>query len=203
MTISTGTILRVVATALWTDGNTVQNVFNVTIAGGGGPWDEADVVDDCLDWVENMYANMVTAASDELDGSQVQVYERDVVGDDWDEIGSTPWVWTPTVAGDYLPRGVAALINAKSTNADVSGKKYLGGLPEANCTEGLWVAATVVILAAFGVDWSTAFVGATTAADFLPAIWSTVDKTAYPMTGIQIVPTIPAYQRRRKRGVGI
>lgn len=203
MSITSGDILRIVATLVWLDGDIAQNVFNAVVTGGGSPWASANIVADALDWVETMYLNTVNAQSDELDGSQVQVYVYDAVDDDWDEVGTTAWTFNPAGAGDQMPRGVAGLINAKTSDPDVSGKKYLPGLLETNADDGLWSSALVAILANFAGDWLTAFVGASSSADWAPGIWSPTATNFFIATGTAIIPTIPAYQRRRKQGVGV
>lgn len=203
MSISVGDILRVVATAVWLDGNLNQNVFNAVIGGTGGPYTDGDIVDDALEWVEDMYANLVGNMSDEIDGSQIQVYVYDPIDDDWDEVGTSSWTFNPTAALEQLPRGVAALINAKTTDPDVNGKKYCGGLTEAAATDGLWSAGTITQLLGFAATWYTAFAGGTSGASWVPAIWSPTATNAFALSGDVITPTIPAYQRRRKRGVGV
>jgi hypothetical protein len=203
MSITEGTVLKVVAVAAWTDGNLNMNVFNAVITGGTPPYDAADVVADALEWVDEMFANLVSVVSVDLDGSQVQVYEYDSTDDDWDEVGATQWTWAPTADDDQLPRGVAALINAKSINPDASGRKYIGGLGETNNEDGLWSAALITILEAFATDWITSFVGGSSGASWAPVIWSVVQKTPWLMAGTALLGTVPSYQRRRKRGVGV
>lgn len=203
MSVTSGTVLKVVVTLLWTDGNIMQNIFNAVVTGGGSPWDSADIVEDAISWAEDLYFNLTGGISDEVDGSQVQVYEYDSVDDDWDEVGSGPFTWNPTSGSDQLPRGVAALINLKTTDPDVSGKKYIGGITDGGQTDGLWNAGLLALLASYAVDWYAGFVGTDSGADWDPGIWSVVDtvfKLALPQV---IIPTIPAYQRRRKRGVGV
>lgn len=203
MGLDVGTILKLVTVIQWLDGDIMQNVFNATIAGSGGPYDEVDVVADMLEWAEDLYANLTTFLSDECDGSEIRVYEYDPVDDDWDEVGSDAWVWNPSESGEQLPRGVAGLINAKSFDPDVSGKKYIGGMTETYTDDGLVGTGMLAALAAFAVDWYTPFTGSTSSADFQPVIWSPTHITPYILTGTVIIPTIPAYQRRRKQGVGI
>lgn len=203
MTVATGDILRVVASMLWTDGNVNQNVFNIKPTGGGGPWDDADVIDDCEDWLDDMYANLTSFCSDELDGNEILVYKYDAVGDDWDEVGSQAWGWNPTVASDQLPRGVAGLVRLWSEDPDVQGKKYIPGLGESTATDGLFTGAAITALLAFAADWYLPFVGATTGATFTPGIWSVVGTVFKAAVDHIAASTIPAYQRRRKRNVGI
>jgi hypothetical protein len=203
MTVSTGDILRIVASMLWTDGNVNQNVFNALISGGGGPWDDEDVVTDAAAWLDNMYANITIYISDELDGNEVLVYKYDVVGDDWDEVSSDQWVWDPSQDSDQLPRGVAGLVRLWTTDPDVQGKKYLPGLCEGDINDGLIGSTVITTLLAFAADWFTPFVGAASGATFTPGVWSVV-QTAFK-AGVDHIATstIPAYQRRRKRNVGI
>ncbi len=203
MTVPTGTILKVVATILWEDGNIMQNVFNAVVSGGGGPWDNVDIVDDAIDWVETMYNTLTARISGASDGSQVQVYRWDAIEEDWDEVGAWPWVWTPSNATDQLPRGVAGLLNAKTSDSDSSGKKYIGGLCEDHCALGLWTPTTIGALVDFGAEWVVPFVGLVSGASWVSGVWSVKDLVLNPFTLAVIIPTVPAYQRRRKRGVGV
>lgn len=203
MSITDGTILRMVVTILWTDGNIMQNIFNAVVTGGGAPWDPADIVEDAISWAEDMYYNLTALTSNECDGSQVQVYEYDAIDDDWDEVGSGAFFWNPAYGEHELPRGVAALINLKTTDPDVSGKKYVGGLTEGSSDAGLWGTTTIAALASFAVDWYADFVGTDSGATWTPGIWSVVDTVFRAAISHVVIPLIPAYQRRRKRGVGV
>lgn len=203
MSIVDGEILRIVASMLWDDGNVNQNVFNAVVTGGGAPWDEADIIDDAEDWLDDMYANIAANVSDHLDGNELIVYKYDALDDDWDEVGSQAWTWLGGQGAEYLPRGVAALVRLWSTDPDVQGKKYIPGLTEAGVTDGLFGAGTITNLLAFAADWYLPFVGATSGATFTPGIWSVVGSVFKAGIDHVATSTIPAYQRRRKRNVGI
>lgn len=203
MTVTSGDILRIVASMLWTDGNVNQNVFNAVVTGGGSPWDDQDIVDDAEAWLDNMYLNLTTDTSDELDGNSVIVYKYDALDDDWDEVSSQTWTWNPTQASDQLPRGVAGLVRLWTTDPDIQGKKYLPGLCEGTIVDGMISAGPLVNMLAFAADWYTSFVGGTSGATWTPGIWSVKD-TVFKQ-GVDHIQAsgIPAYQRRRKRNVGI
>ena len=202
MALGSGDILRIVASLLFTDGNVVQNVFNAVLSGGVPPYDDDDILVDAENWLVAMFGNLTATATNTLDGNEVIVYVYDAVGDDFDEVGTNSWTWNPAGAGDALPRGVAALVNVRTTNPDISGKKYLAGIPEGNLTGALWTAGTIVLLTDFADDWITEFVGAQSGATFTPGVWSPTHLLLQPMSGTYTVPTEPSYQRRRKRGVG-
>lgn len=203
MTVAANDILRVVASLLWTDGNVNQNVFNCKVTGGSPPYEDSDIADDMEDWLDNMYANMVQHASDEIDGNEVLVYKWDDVGGDWDEVQTQSWIWDPDRIDDQLPRGVAGLVRLWTEDPDVQGKKYLGGLTEDLVEDGLLNASTLVAMLAFAADWYAPFVGSATAANFTPGVWSVVGKVFEAAVDHIAANAIPAYQRRRKRNVGI
>lgn len=203
MSVADGDILRIVASFLWTDGNVNQNVYNVKMSGAGAPWDDSDIIDDAEDWLDNMYLNLVNSLSDEIDGNEVLVYKYDAGGDDWDEVGSQAWTFDPTVTQDQMPRGVAGLVRLWSTDPDVQGKKYIPGLTEGSATDGLLTSSVITNLLAFAADWYLPFVGATSGGTFTPGIWSVVGTVFRAAVDHVATSTIPAYQRRRKRNVGI
>lgn len=202
MTISTGDILKVVSTIAWLDGNIMQNVFNATVSGGGGPWDDADIVDDALAWINNMFSNIVGSMSDECDGAQIQVYVRDPIGDDWDEVGQNAWVFNPTSSADQIPRGAAGLLTCQTDDPDVQGKKYLGGIVEDGITDGLFTGPLLIAMLAMAADWVLEFAGTESAATWTPGIWSPTSGVIFDCKDSVTASGIPAYQRRRKRGVG-
>ncbi len=203
MTIPTGTVLRCVASMLWSDGGINQNVFNCLVSGGSGPWDDTDIIDDVEAWFDNMYANLTSRTADNLDGNETIVYKWDTVGLDWDEVGSQTFTWNPVAADSYQARGVAGLVRLWTTDPDVQGKKYLPGATEAQMSDGLYIAAYLTALLAFGADWYLPFTGGVSGATFTPGVWSVVGSVFQAGVDHIAASSIPAYQRRRKRNVGI
>lgn len=203
MSITDGEILRLVASMIYGDGNINQNVYNAVVTGGGAPWDEDDIISDGVDWFDDMYTNVVNQVVTNLAGNEIIVYKYDSIDDDWDEVGSDAWVFDFTGAGDELPRPVAALVRLWTTDPDVQGKKYLPAHAESVLTNGLWTAGAVTNLLAFGADWLTPFVGAASGATFTPGIWSVAQTVFKAAVDHYATTTIPAYQRRRKRNIGI
>lgn len=203
MTVAENDILRIVASMLWTDGNVNQNVFNCKVHGASPPYEDGDIADDAEDWLDNMYANFTTICSDEIDGNEVLVYKYDAVGGDWDEVMSQSWIWNPSVTLDQIPRGVAALARLWTEDPDVQGKKYIPGFTEGSFTDGLINSTELTAMLAFAADWFLPFVGAASGATFTPGIWSVVGKLLSIGVDHVAASAIPAYQRRRKRTVGI
>ena len=203
MTVAENDILRIVASMLWTDGNVNQNVYNCKVSGASPPYSDSDIADDAEDWMDDCYANLLAICSDEIDGNEVIVYKWDTVGLDWDEVQSQSWVWNPTGADHQMPRGVAALVRLWTEDPDVQGKKYIPGLTEGAMTDGLIPSTALTALLNFALDWYTPFVGAATGATFTPGIWSVALSLFKIGVDHYATSAIPAYQRRRKRNVGI
>lgn len=203
MSVTVGDVLKIVATMVWVDAEIMQNVFAAKITGTGGPFDDDDIVSDAAAWLENMYDNLVGVVTQDLAGTQVQVYKYDSVDEDFDEVGHDVWTFDPEQVAEYLPKGVAGLINAATENPDVQGKKYIGGFAETATADGRFEAGPVINLLAFGADWVLSFVGGTSGATWSPGVWSPTDLDIYILDGLLSVSTIPAYQRRRKDNVGI
>lgn len=203
MSLSPGDIVRVVAQFLWTDGNINQNVFNALLSGAGSPWSDADIAADADAWLDNMYANLVSNMSDEIDGNEVIIYKYDPINLDWDEVASAAWTFNPTDASEQLPRGSGPLVLLWTEDPDVQGKKYIPGTCEGFLVDGLFNATILTNLLAFAADWYTPFTGGTSGATWNPGVWS-VAQAAFK-TGVNHIAAnaIPAYQRRRKRNVGI
>ena len=203
MALVSDDILRVVASFLWTDGNVAQNVYNCKLSGVGSPWDDEDIIDDAVAWMDDIYANVTVNMSDEIDGNEVIVYKYDAVGQDWDEVGSDAWTFNPTGASEQLPRGVAGLVRLWTVDPDVQGKKYIPGLMDSSLTDGLFNAAMLTKLLAIAADWYLPFAGGVSGATFTPGIWSVALAVFKAAVDHIAASAIPAYQRRRKRNVGI
>lgn len=203
MTVSIGDILQVVAVLAWADGAIFQNVFHTEVTDGPEPLDNQDVVDDMQDWVESIYDTITASCSPNASGSEVRVYKWDTVGQDWDEIGTNLFDFVGVAVVDELPRGVAGLINAKTTDPDVNGKKYIGGMTEGSVTDGLLTVGEVARLVAYATEWLQVEVGVASGGDFDAGIWSPTQELLFDLSGTMVIPAIPAYQRRRKRGIGI
>lgn len=203
MTVTSGEILRVVASMLWTDGNVNQNIFNAVVTGGGSPWDDSDITDDAEAWLDNMYANLTGAYQDDIAGNEVIVYKYDPIDDDWDEVSSQSWTWAPASADEYQARGVSPLVRLWTTDPDVQGKKYLPATLETLISNGLYVSSMLTSMLGFAADWQTPFTGGTSGATWTPGIWSVVGTVFKAAVDHYAASAIPAYQRRRKRTVGI
>lgn len=203
MAISEGTIIRIVASIVFPDNVIMQNVFHAVLTTAGGSDAESDVVDDMVDYLEAMWAAVIGRVSLDMDSDEVKVYEYDPVDDDFDEIGTSAFIVAFTGTGDWLPHGLAIVCNMETTDPDVSGRKYYGGLTEGVQADGAWDPTTVGSFATMAGIVTAQFVGAATGATFTPGVWSPKETNFFAFNENVSVNSIPGYQRRRKPGVGI
>lgn len=203
MALTSGDIIKMVVTMVWGDAGVNMNVFNLLLSGAGGPWDELDILSDLEDWATAMYGHLNNVVSESLEGTDVDGYVWDTGELDWDSIGNEPWGWSPIDTGHTLPRGVAGLVIAPTVDPDTQAKKYMGGLTENSNVDGTWNAACLTALGNFANAWVTSHVGAASGATLAPGCWSPTYSELYSFKDAYNLGSIAAYQRRRKRGVGI
>jgi hypothetical protein len=203
MAVADGAILRIVASLLFPESVIAQNVFYAVFTDTGTSDDEQDVVDDLATWIEAVYDTINAQISDLVALTGLKVYVYDSIDDDWDEVGDAVLTDAFEAASEMLPHGVAYLCHAKTTDPDVQASKFIGGMAEQTSEDGTWSSSTMTNFALFGAEWVGTFVGGITGADFAPVVWSTAQGVAKLFSGTIILNATPAYQRRRKPGVGI
>ncbi len=162
-------------------------------------------VDGLLDmgnWMTRIFTPMWPHIVVSVDFLECSVYKR--VGLLWNYEGPAPVVFTPASIDDPLPSGVAALIVAYTGISKVIGKKYIVGLAEAGQTAGLWVAGVLAAMLQSAIHWIGPFQSLADVDSFwTPGVWSAKALGYVPFAAAISTRDVPAYQRRRKAGVGI
>lgn len=163
---------------------------------------DGDVVSAVQTWVEDLYESINSEVVTDITMGVTTVYVYNSITDQWDNHG----VCNPSVsfngAGSMLPHGVAAMVRMYSTHARSTARKYIPGFDEASCTDGTWDAGALTELGSFLTLWrSTEQVSVNNV--LIPAVWSTVSSQTYERGTGGVVLAQPAYQRRRRPGVGM
>jgi hypothetical protein len=203
MAISANTVLRVVAEIIMPSTVIAQNVFYALFLDDGGSNDDEDVVDDCVDWLDSLYARFATKIPSSVDLGECVVYQWDPIGQDWDEITSSSLTGPFVGTDDMLPHGVAPVVTGRTVDPDVNGRKFFPGFQEDQCDGSALEASALSALTLAGQDWVTPFVGAATGSTFTTGVWSPTQEAFFAFVLNWIVNGIIGYQRRRKPGVGI
>jgi len=160
-----------------------------------------DAVTELGDWISRILLPMAPHIVVSCDIMDLLVYKK--VGALWNLEGPAPYVFTPGSIGDPLPSGVAALIEAYTDTSRVQGKKYFVGLSETGQTAGLWVVGVLSAMLQSAVEWSTSFAGIVDPTGrWYPGVWSLKKGDFRVFVAHVSTKDVPAYQRRRKAGVG-
>lgn len=163
---------------------------------------DSEVLTDMADWLERILEPLEDHVVVSVDTISANIYKK--VGPLWNLVGDVAVAFTPGSIGDPLPSGVAALMTAYTETSKVMGKKYVPGLSETGQTAGLWVAGVLAALATSAVQWVSGFVALNDPLTYwYPGVYSTKALAYKIFQGSAMVRDVPAYQRRRKQGVGI
>lgn len=189
------------------NGVTEQNVFGVRVGtpAGGLTLSQAGTV--VRAYMRTMYNLILPDISDQVIFSDLTVYNKTqgtLVGSfAWDTSGG----WVGGATSDPLPQGVCALVTLPTNVSRRRGRKFFGGYTEGNnSSAGTWSAGAITRLANLGAyllgnQIISAVPGTTmqygvVSEGLLGAFSFTVPTTGTPSA-------VPAYQRRRRPGVGI
>jgi hypothetical protein len=162
---------------------------------------DVDALIDMADYVTNVLTPMAPHVVVTVDVRDLAVYKK--VGALWNLVGNVPIAFTPGSIGDPLPSGVAGLMTAYTDTSKVMGKKYLPGLSETGQTAGLWIANVLSAMLQSGIVWITGFASLNDPLTYwYPGVYSAKTLGFKLFTSAVAVRDVPAYQRRRKQGVG-
>lgn len=196
MSVAPNNVIRVTFNQRDAGGNLIQNVFHMR-NDSGLTLDNATVLDDMHDWLSNMILQLDDIQVDSFDYESCRVYN--VTTDE--PVGEIGFAGPPhgTLADDPMPSGVAALVTLDTGHKRALGKKFFGGLAETATTGGSFNGAFLADMA--GVLAYLLGVQSVNTHDYMPGSWRDVVNTFYPFISA-VARAIPAYQRRRKTGVG-
>lgn len=203
MSIPSGTILKIAQNILLPDTQTAVNVFWVSLSeeGGVGPLEEADVLEAAGNWMDQIYANVTPDMADTVVSTIVEVWTVNEATKELTPVGDEATTWVGVDLADALPNGVAAIGSMKTTETEVTGRKFLPGFVETDFTDNNLGAGGLARLVLFVIDWATVYIDPNNV-HFSPGVYSPTKLNFFFTTGVVIANAIAGYQRRRKPGVG-
>jgi len=200
MPVDPGGITRGVVTILGTDSSSALNIFHAQNNSGVTKTD-TDTLDDWKAYLDSVYNDPVVDISDTATISPYEIFLIDGVTGDSTPIGTRSPALQPIHNSELLPHGVAALINADlSGTGRGSGKKFFPYYAENSSGDGLWVTTTLTRLALAAAAYLLDF-GGVSGSDWGTGTWTQLKGFRDLVSAV--ARDIPAYQRRRKPGVGI
>lgn len=196
MTVFANDVIRITHNMNLIGSGVISNVYHFKNM-SGLTLSSNEVLADVEDWLTGLVSELDDFMVAPLYFVDYKVYN--VTKDTPVGSGASPGV-NGTVSTDELPSGVAALITLDTGVKKTIGKKFYGGCAEAQTLDGNWTAAMMLILESlmdYLYDTQTL-----NTHEWLPGSWNNILNTFAPFISA-IVRSIPAYQRRRKAGVGI
>jgi hypothetical protein len=191
-------ILRAVTTFNLGDQSKAQNVWHLIVM-NENEQDEADVVADVAEILEDVYDYIKTIVATTVEIEKHEIYHLQYP--DFDPIGVATSSWAGTAAVTRVPAGVACLVHFYKLRTGYSDKKFIAGLTE-NAIEGdTWSSGVHTNMG----NLITAVLAGGTGTNGVELEFRHYNRdtgaTAEYTSGA--VGTTVAYQRRRKPGVGL
>jgi len=190
------------------DQTIAQNVYAWMLSDPTGLIDVDQDIGDCIQTaLTTMYGYLLAYLDAAVTIRDVAVEAIAWATDHWEIVRWLgAWVLDDdgTGATQMMPHGVAALVGAGTNSPFTRARKYIPGIAEGAIDGGTLSSAFFAALANYGAEWvSNQLIE--TGAQLIPKVLSTggpnigtaKELTTYAATDI------PAYQRRRKPGVGV
>lgn len=176
-------------------GQRVLNVYHM-ISSDSVP--DGDVEDDLSAYFADLYSPLASIQANDLTYNSItmkNITEGEDIGD---------FAWLGTAAGasstDPLPTGIAGLLTLPTDILGTRGRKFFPGITEGATTDGVFVGTLLTVLAGIGSSLLAGFLGEVSDS---PWTYVVIDKNGVPRAPVGAdVSNVPAYQRRRKVGVG-
>lgn len=176
-------------------GQSILNVYHM-VSASSVPDDE--VIQDAQVGLDDLYQLVNAEIDNQLSYNSIRVFN---VTDNQD-LGIHDWPTLVAGAADAqcLPLGVAALLTLPTSVPKVRGRKFFCGFSEGAQADGVWGSGVVDSLNDIGAFMLTPMLG-----DASGEFWRFGVPTSiggFQLFASSLVGNIPAYQRRRKQGVG-
>lgn len=196
--VDNGDILRIGALFLFNGVSIVANTYHVRVTAGGG-LTYAQAADDISEYLEDIYDEV-----DELFSDEMASYAITLANVTQDTTYGT-FNWTNPITGNevnqWLPQGLCCFTWGRTLKPRVQTRKYWGVFTEISTLDGRWTPALVTACTNAHILHHTSFVG-TNGLTILGVAYNRTLGTYTDITGVTNT-NIPAYQRRRKVGVGV
>lgn len=177
-------------------GQEVMNVYHLFLTDGAPDW---QVADDCVGWVSTVHNYHAQMASDALTFTSIEVYNETAET----FLGEYPYnaLTDGNLSQDPLPNGVAGLITFPTALAKTRGRKFYAGLSELLTTQGLFVGIALTQLTNIAGFALLPYLGVFSGSYLVPGVRTSTG--GFQVFTAALLSNIPAYQRRRKQGVGV
>lgn len=199
--IVTGDVVRAVFSWLLDNQTVVQQVWHY-VKNSGTAEDAGDFMDDLEVHHETIYAlGLDDLIPDDLVATAIEIYLWNTTTKLFDGVATGTHDQTGLSTGQWGAPGVCYLVNLLTDVGRYQGRKYVAGVIENSIADGVILsssAATVGVWAvAQALPWSS------TDGNYTAGVFNEAAERFTQFNGNVVASTNPAYQRRRRAGVGI
>lgn len=200
MTVSEGDIIKLVLDYTYPGAGTALSIFNYVY--GGIDRDDAEFMDDILDDFGTPFAALwALVGGDNATLDNVAGFVVDTAGNVLLDLGERVIDEQGTVGGTAMPAAVSGYLQAYTAVPRVLGKKYLPAIGENAVVNGEFDApALATLISVLGFYYSPQVL--TGGGTIFPGVLSSKVGDFQQFLESGLVQSLPAYQRRRKQGVG-
>lgn len=201
MTVNIGDIIQLTLTYTQPSASIAQNVFHWVAGATSAP--DSEVMDELEDWVNNDWGAQwapVAGVPAVLDAGRVSIMNTNGTVDrvlgvlDFSIVGS---------GGSAIDvAAVSGFIRLFTNEPKQRGRKYVPFVSDANLISGLLSSGTMAQMALLLAEW-IAVLTTTGGLTLTPGLLSRTLLAFEPFISTAATTNVPAYQRRRKPGVGI
>ena len=193
-----GNVIRGFAEMSFNGQTQFGNVFHWQVDGAATGGTDTEFANGAIGWLEAFFQDLDNLMVNDAKFEQVTFYN--ITQDR--PAGVYPWATlTEGVGtGNALPEGVAALVVLYTDVKRVIGKKYFGGFGSVALDDFVWDAAAKTLLDTVASDMLSPFTAAGTDT-VIHGVYRRALGTFVQLRSA-VARTVPAYQRRRKPGVG-
>lgn len=175
-----------------------QQILNIYHAISSSAVDDDDLMIDLGRGLEQVYDQFLANLANDL--TFVSLKFNNVSDETFIGEGTWPTFTAGGSSGQFLPLGVAGLITLPTSQPKVRGRKFFAGFTEGDITDGVWDSSLTNALVDAGAILVDPFAGFESGE---PWAFGVVNQSGVFKDFISFgVSNIPAYQRRRKQGVG-
>lgn len=201
MAISNGDLFKLVIEYLYPGAGTALNVFYYFY--GGDTVDETDISDAfetfvTVDWYDTWFGLAAQTAA--IVGHEVQKVSN--TGEILEDIDLQVHNLPGNVPSEVMPAAVSAYLGSKTAIPQVRGSKYVPGIAEQTIDDGIFNAGALANMALLLIDYLKDL-NVAGGGILRPGTISKREANFLSFTKVGLLNDVPAYQRRRKVGVGI
>jgi len=201
MTITNGDVVKLTLEYLYPGAGTALNVFHYAYL--GADIDDSEAVAALLDWAETEWGPTWAGLASSTATLANAVFEVvNVAGEVLANLGTEVIDIVGTNGGDVEAAAVSGYISANTATPGVRGCKYVPGMASASIDDGTFVAGSAAQLVLLLLDYMET-VNVSAGNNFFPVVRSTKLAGFPRLVTAGAINLLPAYQRRRKQGVGI